>query len=602
MLINKLKNLPKKPGVYQYFDEKNHLLYVGKAKNLYNRVRSYFVFKPKFNINQNNSLRIQKMLKECVNLEFITTDSEADALILENSFIKQLRPKYNILLRDDKTYPYIYVDLNEDFPRFNITRKIIKKPKIRYFGPFFKGAKELLNTLYFTFKLRQKSNCKKSCIFYQINRCLAPCEDKIDKKEYKIIIENAINAILNPSILIKNLENKMLFLAQNENFEEAAKIRDSINIIKDLEIKIHIDIAKLEDFNIFALAFKDNIANMVRFVIQNGKIIGANNKIIILKNANIEQEEINDIYKQVILENFASNTPINGNKIYVLHDFKDKNLISNILSKRFAKKISINIAKIGEKKQLCNLAYKNALMNIKNDNNNLNFLKELQNFFDFNNIPQHIEIFDNSHMQGVANVGAMVSFNDNNFNKNLYRHYHLNTTNEYEQMKELLNRRIIDTLAKPDLWVLDGGAILLKLANDIITNYGANIDLIAISKENINNKKNRAKGKAKDILYIYKDSKIIDFKLDTFDKKLLFFQSLRDEAHRFAIKFHQNTKRKLDLQSSKLKKLGISNGEIAKLLSYFGNFDNIYKADFDDIKEITNKNIADKITKYANKL
>lgn len=172
MLFEEIKNLPDKPGIYQYFNANNKLLYVGKAKNLKNRVRSYFSFSPDFGINERNSLRIQKMLSECVHLEFITTDSEADALILENSFIKQLRPKYNILLRDDKTYPYIYVDLSEEFPRFELTRKLIKKPKIKYFGPFFKGARELLNALYLNFKLKQKKILQKS-VYFQANWSLS---------------------------------------------------------------------------------------------------------------------------------------------------------------------------------------------------------------------------------------------------------------------------------------------------------------------------------------------------------------------------------------------------------------------------------------------
>ena len=216
MLRKELENLPELPGVYQYFDKNLKLLYVGKAKNLRKRVRSYFSFKDELLPNPKNSLRIQNMISQCFHLEFISTNSEADALILENSFIKQLRPKYNILLRDDKTYPYIYVDLNEDFPRFNITRKVIKKNKIRYYGPFFKGAKELLNALYLYHKLRQKNSCNKPCLFYQMKRCLAPCANFITKKEYEKILKEATNSLLNPNLLIKNLEKQMFALAKNE--------------------------------------------------------------------------------------------------------------------------------------------------------------------------------------------------------------------------------------------------------------------------------------------------------------------------------------------------------------------------------------------------
>lgn len=591
-LANELKTLPDKAGVYQYFNAQNRLLYVGKAKNLKHRVRSYFIFSPNLAPNPRNSLRIQKMLSECVHLEFITTDSEADALILENSFIKQLRPKYNILLRDDKTYPYIYVDLSEPYPRFELTRKLIKKPKIKYFGPFFKGARELLNALYLNFKLKQKASCKKACIFHQISRCLAPCEAKISPTEYAKIVQNATNALLNPHLLLKNLEQKMNLYAQNENYEEAAKLRDSIATIRDLEVKIHIDIAKLEDFNVFALASEQGLLALVRFVIQQGKIISAHHKIFPLKDDEIDT---NELYKQVILESFLPNEPLQSAEIYVLDDFEDRILVQELLSARFGKKMSIKVAKIGEKRRICELARTNALQNIKNHkaNDKSELLSELKSFFDLENLPQAIEIFDNSHLQGSANVGAMVAFKDGEFDKSGYRHYHLSHTNEFEQMKELLTRRAkdFDTLSPPDLWLIDGGATLLKLANEVIRSSGANVDVLAIAKEKIDAKAHRAKGGAKDILHSLKGA----YNLPLADKKLLFLQRLRDEAHRFAITFHQRTKQKADLQSSKLKALGLTNGQIAKLLSYFGSFEAIYKANFDELKNATNSKVAEKL-------
>ena len=593
-LVRELKTLPEKSGVYQYFNAQNRLLYVGKAKNLKHRVRSYFTFTPNLAPNPRNSLRIQKMLAECVHLEFITTDSEADALILENSFIKQLRPKYNILLRDDKTYPYIYVDLSEEYPRFELTRKLIKKPKIKYFGPFFKGARELLNALYLNFKLKQKASCKKACIFAQISRCLAPCERKVSSDEYAKIVQNATNALLNPHLLLKNLEQKMSLYAQNENYEEAAKLRDSIATIKDLEVKIHIDIAKLEDFNVFALANERNLLALVRFVIQQGKIISAQHKIFTLKDDEIDK---NELYKQVILESFLPTEPLQSADIYVLDDFEDRILVEKLLSKRFGKKMSVKQAKIGEKRRICELAHTNALQNIKNhrasDKNEL--LSELKSFFELENLPQVIEIFDNSHMQGSANVGAMVAFKEGEFDKSSYRHYHLSHANEYEQMRELLTRRAkdFDTLSPPDLWLIDGGATLLKLADEVLRSSGANVDVLAIAKEKIDAKAHRAKGGAKDILHSLAGA----YNLPVNDKKLLFLQRLRDEAHRFAISFHQRTKRKADLQSSKLKALGLTDGQIAKLLNYFGSFESIYKASFDELQHATNAKVAGKIFK-----
>ncbi|EAH6869274.1 excinuclease ABC subunit UvrC [Campylobacter lari] len=590
MLENELKTLPNLPGVYQYFDIQGKLLYVGKAKNLKNRIRSYFNFTPNLCPNPNNSLRIQKMISQTHHLEFITTKSEADALILENSFIKQLHPKYNILLRDDKTYPYIYIDLNEYFPRFEITRKIIKKNKIKYFGPFFKGAKELLNALYLSFELRQKKSCKELCLFYQIKRCKGPCEQKISKQEYEKIIQKATQALLNPLSLTKNLENKMFEYAKNENYEEAATIRDQIKTIEDLSVKIQIDLAKLEDFDVFAIHNEANILSMVRFVINNGRIISSNHKVLTLNHQ--DEFDLNAIYKQYILENYTQDSPVNSTRIYTHEEFEDMNLLQNLLSERFSKKFHLKTPKLGEKKALCELALENAKINIQKHlkSDNYLFLKELKDFFNLQNYPNYIEIFDNSHMQGEANVGALVAYKDGQFDKSSYRHYHLSYKNDYDQMLQTLSKRALsfDKNPPPDLWLIDGGDALLKLANDIIKSSGANVDILAISKEKIDAKAYRAKGSAKDKIYT-QEGKI---QLSTDDKKLQFLQKLRDEAHRFAISFHQKTKRKQDLQSSRLIQLGISQGYIKKFLDYYGSFDEISKASFDELKSLSNAKIA----------
>ncbi|MBM0636635.1 excinuclease ABC subunit UvrC [Campylobacter sp. VicNov18] len=592
-LENELKTLPNSAGVYQYFDKEGKLLYIGKAKNLKNRVRSYFSFTPHLHANTRNSLRIQKMIEETVHLEFISTNSEADALILENSFIKQLHPKYNILLRDDKTYPYIYVDFDEEFPRFEITRKLVKKSKIKYFGPFFKGARELLDALYLYYPLKQKSSCKSPCTFYQISRCLAPCNKGVSKEKYHEILTQAIHALLNPNILVKNLEKQMLFLAQNENYEEAAKLRDQIATIKDLEVKIEIDIAKLEDFEVFALAFEKSMLSTLRFVVQNGKIISVNSKILPVKN-NIEGDK-NEIYKQLILENFSIDIPWISSKIYVYEAFEDRMLLEEILSQRFDKKISIKIPKIGEKRKICDLAFQNALLNIEKEhkNSDFNIQEELKSYFELENLPNYIEIFDNSHLQGVANVGAMVAYKRGVCDKSKYRKFHLKYKNDYEQMREVLTRRALDfdKMSPPDLWLIDGGKALLDLAKEILASSGANVDVLAISKEKVDAKAHRAKGGAKDKIHSIKG----EFILNINDKKLQFLQKLRDEAHRFAITFHQNTKKKQDLSSSKLMNLGLNAGTIQKLLAYYGNFETIYKADFDELVMLVGKKATQKI-------
>ena len=598
MLINEIKTLPDLPGVYEYFDKNGKLLYVGKAKNLKNRVKSYFSFTPTLSPNPKNSARICKMISEAVYLEYIVTPSESDALILENSFIKQLRPKYNILLRDDKTYPYIFINLNDEFPRFEITRKLVKGANVKYFGPYFRGGREILEILYMNFALVQKKSCiksKKACLFHQIGRCAAPCEDKISKDKYAKIVQDALNALKNPQSMVNGLTNLMMRYAENENYEEAAKIRDKIGILRDIEVKTQVDLAKLDDFEVIAVNSHFDLICAVHFSVRSGKIASSNSNIINCKNADFN--DIQSIYKQVILDSFPTNTPVASSKIYLYDEFSDAGLVSEILSKRHGQNFKITTPKIGEKHRICEIAYKNCEININKHlkTNSFEFQNELKEYFCLENLPINIEIFDNSHMFGSAPVGAMVAWSEDRFDKSKYRHAHLNSNNDYDQMLEFLSERAkrFEKLSPPDLWVIDGGETLLNLASDIIASSGANVDIIAISKEKIDAKAHRAKGAAKDKIC----TKNGVFSLPTDDKKLQFFQKLRDEAHRFAISFHQKTKKKQDLQSSKLLNLGISQGKIKKLLDFYGSFESIYLASFEEIKSLIDTKTAEKLFK-----
>lgn len=585
ILKEKLANLPQNPGVYQYFDKEGKLLYVGKAKNLKNRVRSY--------LSAQSSARIQKMINEAVHLEVITTHSEADALILENSLIKQLHPKYNILLRDDKTYPYIYVDLSEEFPSFKSTRRLIKKSKIKYYGPFFKGAKQLLEALYLYYPLRQRQGCKRACIFHQIARCPAPCEGKISPEAYGEILARATKALLNPSLLIENLQKQMLKLSKNEHYEEAAKLRDSIRVLRELEVRVELDLARLEDFEIFALAWEKNLACLLRFVVQEGKIISAHSRLCPLKSE--EEPDKNSLYKQFILENFNSDTPLIAPKIYLYEDFEDRPLLEDLLSKRFGKKIRLIRPQQAQKRKICDLAFQNALLQIHNalKKTDLHFMQDFMRYFALENFPGRIEIFDCSHLQGVARVGAMVCFEGGRWHKEAYRRYHLSGRGDFEQMRELLTRRAKDfqSLPAPDLWLIDGGSVLLNLAKSIIKSSGANVDILAIAKEKIDAKAHRAKGAARDKIH----SLLGEFRLDSADKKLQFLQKLRDEAHRFALDFHRKAREKQDLASSRLTKAGLSGAVVDKLLNFYGDFEGIHAAEFEELAGLVGAKNARKI-------
>lgn len=597
MLLDDIKSLPDSPGVYEYFDKNAKLLYVGKAKNLKNRVRSYFSFTPTLRANKRLCARIAKMVNEASALKFVVTNSESDALILENSFIKSLKPKYNILLRDDKTYPYIYIDFDEFYPRPKITRKIIKKNNIKYFGPFSNGAKEILEAVYNLFFLVQKNGCdkeKKACLYYQIKRCLAPCENKISKDEYEKIVLEATSALKNPKIMLKNLNELMIKFSNLQNYEEAIKFRDTINIINS-NLHSEIDIAKLEDFEVIAVRIESNLIAYTHFSIRDGKVINSISKINDCKFKQ-ESEDLSEIYKQVILDFFDPAKPAICQKIYVYQHFEDQEILSNHLKKIHNKKFEISSPSKGVKFQLCKIAYENAKIFIQKNlkSHDFEFLNEFKEFFGLENMPINIESFDNSQLFGQASVGAWISYNIDGFNKENYRHLHLRDKNDYDQMSELLNRRILkfDELIPPDLWIIDGGKTLLDLALNLIKSSGVNVDVLAISKEKFNGRTIRSKGGASDIIY----SKNGEFRLNQDDKKLQFIQRLRDEAHRFVIKFHRLIKKNEDLNASKLQNLGISKAMIIKLINYFGNYENIYKADFKILEKISNKSVATKIT------
>lgn len=586
-----IKTLPSHAGVYQYFDNEGKILYVGKAKNLKNRVKSYWKFIPEFTPNFMLNPRIIKMLKEATTLEYIVVKSEEDALILENSLIKQLKPKYNILLRDDKTYPYICIDESQDFPRFEITRKIIKGKNITYYGPFPSGAKILLDTLYEIYPLVQKKSClkgKKACLFHQIGKCLAPCEGKITKNEYSQIINIAKESITKKENLISKMQDKMILLANSERFEEAAKIRDDCKTIASLAIYSTLDIAKLQDCDAIAIITEASRGIIVKLFIRNGKVVSSDYDFFRFDDF----LDLNEAYTGAILNLYKPTTPDIPSTILVAHDFEDIDSISRLISKIIGKKINITKPQIGYKQNIIDLAITNAkeLLSQKSKIQKDEIELKIQSLFELKELPINIEIFDNSHNQGDATVGAMVSWQENRWEKSKFRRFILEAKDEYGQMRELIKRRIenFNEVPPPNLWIFDGGIAQLNLAKELLKESAVNIDIMAISKEKIDAKSNRSKGSAKDTIYTINDK----FNLLPSDERLHFIQKLRDEAHRFAIAFHREKKNKIMIQSKILEKKGIGQATIKKLLAHFGTFEAINKATYDEIEEATNTNVA----------
>lgn len=589
-LLESLKSLPDSSGIYQYFDNKNKLLYIGKAKSLRNRVKSYFKFTPILGPADKLSPRINKMICEVSSLQYIIVPTEHDALILENSLIKQLKPKYNVLLRDDKTFPYIYIDLDQSFPRFEITRKVIIGKSIKYFGPFSIGANEILKSVYELIPLVQKKSCisgKKACMFYQIGKCKAPCENKITQKQYAELIKQAIDLISNKHKILPLLKDKIARLAQELRFEEAKDLRDDIDKIQRSQISTTLDFANLDNIDVLAVHKDFNRAICVQMFIRNGKLISSSHKLF-KDDFDIDEEEI---FERTIANYYKESLPNIPHSLLVSHNLKNKELLEDFIKTNCGKKVQINNPQIGKKREIVQIALQNCieLLRIENLSNKNNIEEKLKELCEFSKTPRRIEIFDNSHMMGQAKVGAMVVW-ENGFKKESYRHFNLTSNDEYHQMQELLTRRALkfDELPAPDLWIIDGGQTLLNLAQDIITSSGANIDLMAISKEKRDAKAQRAKCKAKDILHILSNS----LKLEENDERLQFVQKLRDEAHRFAITFHKKQKRSEDKQISLLSINGFGEAKIKKLLQFFGTFENIKNASTEELKAVLNEKDA----------
>lgn len=595
-MIEHIRSLPQQAGIYQYLDERGRILYIGKAKNLSKRVKSYFNLTPALSPKPTLSLRIQKMLSETVALHTIIVENEHDALILENSLIKQLKPKYNILLRDDKTYPYLYVDMDDKYPRFELTRKILKGKSIRYFGPYSSGARDILDSLYELLTLVQKKSClssKKACLFYQMNQCLAPCEFDVPREKYLEFVAQGIGFINNKKLLIRTLEKKMEHYSEQLRFEEALVLRDRIERIGKSELKSQIDLASNEAFDIFAIATDESRGCVVRIFIREGKIVSGTHDFFALNNA----FSLDEAYERALMGFYGLQKPPIVAPILVAHPFESCEWIQDHLTLLFEKKSSVDIPQKGKKKELVELALANARELLRTPKPyNEALLESIQTLCRLDSLPSRVEVFDNSHHAGSATVGAMIVYQNGSFDKSSYRTYHLHQRDEYGQMNEMLRRRIdaFESNPPPDLWILDGGATLRALALDLLASHGIHLDVVAISKEKIDAKAHRAKGSARDILHTDQDT----LRLESTDKRLQWFQLLRDEAHRSAITFHKKSKLKLDHHSKLLNVHGITTPKIHKLLEYFGTFEAIAHSDFETLQDLVGAKDAKNIQNF----
>lgn len=595
-----LKQLPAEPGVYLMKDKFDNIIYVGKAKILKNRVRQYF------QSSKNHSSKVKSMVKNIDKFEYIITDSELEALILECNLIKKYKPKYNVLLRDDKTYPYIKVTTNEDFPRVLKVRKVIKD-KAKYFGPYTNttAVNDTLDIIKNIYPIRTcnidieraiKTNMR-PCLNLHIKRCVGPCTGNVTKEEYNKMIEEIILFLSGKEEkLIDILKEKMNKCAMDFNFEEAAIYRDKIKSLEDMMEKQKID-TSTSDLNqdVIAMARAHDEACVQVFFVRNGKIVGREHFIL---------EGVMDSTRESILGSFVKQFYMEQEyvpkEIIIEDEIEDSFILSEWLSSKKGQKVTIRVPQKGEKKSLIEMVRKNAIeylekfsdMNKRKYEKSIGALEELKQILNLDNIPKRIESFDISNIQGVDSIGSMVVFTNGKKDKKEYRRYKIKTVigpNDYDSMAEIVERRL-KYGDFPDLMLLDGGKGQVSAVKKVLNKYNVEIPLWGMYKDD----KHRTKG-------LISQEKEIE--LDRTSNLYRFIASIQEEVHNYAISYHRSLRNK-SLTKSELDDIqGIGEKRKKALLNHFKDIEAIKKATFEELLEVEgmNKTSSESVYNYFRK-
>ncbi len=572
-------NLPSKPGVYIMRDENEEIIYIGKAKNLIKRVKSYF--RP--NLDRPKT----KILMDHFNsLEYIITNSEKEALILEANLIKKHKPTYNIRLKDDKRYPYVKIT-NEKFPRLLITRNITKNGS--FYGPFTDvgSVKRTVKFLKSLFKIRTCRNMDGPCLNSQIDLCYAPCDNQISEEEYNEII-NKIDLFFQGkySVIVKNLKNEMKEAAENQEYEKAAVLRDQISSIEEIMDKQFVDLVDDDaDQDVIAISDDDEDVIIVVMAIRKGKIVGKDDFLM----SGTLHDSKEDIITAFIQQYYGYNRHI-PKQILIDQGINESELLEEWLSDLRGNKVYIKVPEKGIKLRLVNMAKKNADI-IKHQKKKLaNSLIELKKYLKLSKLPRVIEGYDISNISGKMAVGSKVSFLDGKPNKKKYKHFKINTPgpNDFEMMKELLTRRfkMIDKDEEPDLIVIDGGKGQLGMACQVLDEQNlSHIPVIGLAKEF-------------EEIYIPNSSRPIIIPKDS--KALHLLQQVRDESHRFAITYHRKLRSKKISESSLDDIAGIGKTRKMNILKKFGDIDSVKKASVEQLASVKgmNSKVAENVYNY----
>ena len=601
-----LKKLPRKPGVYIMRDDKDVILYVGKAINLHNRVRSYF----RENIGRGPA--IDQMVSLIARFEYIVTDSELEALVLENNLIKENSPKYNTLLKDDKTYPYIKVTVGEDYPRILFSRTM-KKDKSRYFGPYTSAAAvkdtiELLNKLY---QLRtcnrvlpRDTGLERPCLNYHIKQCLAPCQGYVSKEEYRQQVAGALEFLNgNYSPILKDLEEKMKKAAEAMEFEDAARYRDLLSSVRQVSQKQKITEGVGEDKDILALYQDETEAVVQVFFVRDGKLIGREHYYMTHVPENNKPAILQDFVKQ-----FYAGTPFIPRELMLQYEIEDAELIEKWLSERKGSRVYLKVPKIGSKEKLVELAAQNAKLVLSQDREKLKreegrTIGAVKEISDLLQLPltgtARMEAYDISNINGFENVGSMVVYEKGKPKRSDYRKFKIKSVSgpdDYACMREVLTRRFRHGMEEskeleeqemdqeygsftkfPDLILMDGGRGQVNIALSVLEELGIDIPVCGMVKDD----NHRTRG-----LYYHN----IELPIDTHSEGFKLITRIQDEAHRFAIEYHRSLRSKTQVKSVLDDIPGVGPARRKALMRHFKSLQEIRQATVEELMEIPEMN------------
>ncbi|MBR5913557.1 MAG: excinuclease ABC subunit UvrC [Selenomonadaceae bacterium] len=576
LVQEKLKTLPDSSGVYLMKDAQDKIIYVGKAKILKNRVRQYF------QSNKNHSVKVKAMVSKIADFETIITASEVEALILECNLIKKYRPRYNVCLKDDKSYPYLKLTLNEDLPRVFITRRIINDGS-KYFGPYTnsQAVKDSLELLKKLFPLRTcKTLGKRPCLEYHINRCLAPCVDKISRADYSDLVQATEKFLEGKTADVeRDLTAKVNFAADNLNFELAAKLRDILlAVIKISERqKMVTDTGDLDAIGIARL--NDEVCAQI-FFIRDGKVTGRESFLL---NGAIDESDAKVTAE--FIKQYYSRAKISATEILLPVEILDENV------KIFSEWLNVKIfePKRGVKRELVEMAIENAekFLAEKSARQELQeaqtsrAVEDLQKFLHLPKLPRKMECFDISHFQGAETVASMVVFKNGQPDKKSYRRFKIRSTegkpDDFLSMREVTSRRYGKLTAEelPDLIVIDGGIGQLNSALEIIRSFGHEVSVVGLAKEF-------------ELIFVEGESEPVELPRES--QALYLMQRIRDEAHRFAITYHRKLRRARNLKSTLDNVAGIGEKRRTALFKKFGTLDKIKSASIEELLTVPNMN------------